>query len=231
MGLKNFNEFERLYEANKVLDGSVLNEGEFEKYAKDLAADNKEDLTALNPMLNEYYKIRKDAMNKRVKVNQDIIKETDATKKEKLNNDLVKVNQDEEKKLEQNAKKLAGWAEDKTAVLKSLMKGRMKEIDLEMMQEEYKKLQQNLSDIAKKRMEDMIEAEEEAMKGRIEKMDKMMADENADTKAEDEKIKKAETKKGDVEQDYDASGDVSPAEKKARQQRDKKAADDILNQI
>ena len=231
MRLLSFDKFERLYEANIVSNESLLNEGEFDKFARQMSQTNKEDIVALNPHLNEYGKIRKDAKNKRVKVNQNILKETDAEKKELLNNELVKVNQDEEKKIEQNAKNLAGWAEDRNVVLRSLMRGKLEEIDLEMLQAEYKEIQKDLSDTAKKRMEDMIEASEVAMKSRIEKMEKLLADESVDTKDEDEKIKKAEIEKGDVEQDYDASGDVTPAEKKAREQKDKKAADSILNQI
>ena len=226
-----FNNFERLHEAQKVLVGSVLNEGEFDKFAKDLAVENKEDIVALNPLLNDYMKIKKDASTKRVKTSMDILKETDADKKEKLNNDLVKVNQDEEKKLEQNEKKLADWVEGKQATLNFLMRSKLKEIDLEMLQDEFKKQESVLSDTAKQRMKDIVEGEEKSLQARVEKMSKMIEDEAADTKAEDDKIVKGEEEAKDAEQDYDADGNVTSDEKKVRQQKDKEAEKSPLNQI
>lgn len=226
-----FYNFERLHEAKQVLRDSVLNEGEFDKFAQDLAKDNKEDIVALNPLLNDYMKIKKDASAKRVKTSLDIIKETDAEKKEKLNNDLVKVNQDEEKKIEQNEKKLAKWVEGKQATLNFLMRSKLKEIDLEILQDEFKKQESVLSDTAKQRMEDIIEGEEKSLKARVEKMEKMIEDEAADTKSEDDEIVKGEEEAKDAEQDYDADGNVTSDEKKVRQQKEKEAEKSPLNQI
>jgi len=226
-----FNNFEKLHEANKVLSGSILNEGEFDKFAKELATENKEDIVSLNPLLNDYLKIKKDASTKRVKINLDVIKETDATKKEKLNNDLVKVNMDEDKKLEQNEKKLAKWVEGKQATLNFLMRSKLKEIDFETIEDEFKKQESSLSDTAKQRMKDIIEGEEKALDARVEKMAKMIEDEAADTKGEDDKIVKGEEEAGDAEQDYDADGNVTSDEKKARQQKDKDSDKSPLNQI
>lgn len=227
----NFDKFERLHEANKALVGSVLNEGEFDKFAKELAVENKEDIVALNPLLNDYLKIKKDASTKRVKINTDILKETDATKKEKLNNDLVKVNQDEEKKIEQNEKKLAQWVEGKQATLNFLMRSKLKEIDYEILEDEFNKQESVMSDTAKQRSKDILDAEEESIKARVEKMEKMIKDEAADTKAEDDKITKGETKAKDAEVDYDADGKVTSDEKKVRKQKEKEAEDSPLNQI
>lgn len=226
-----FYNFERLHEAKQVLRDSVLNEGEFDKFAQDLAKDNKEDIVALNPLLNDYMKIKKDASTKRVKTSLDIIKETDAEKKEKLNNDLVKVNQDEEKKIEQNEKKLAKWVEGKQVTLNFLMRSKLKEIDLEILQDEFKKQESVLSDTAKQRMEDIIEGEEKSLEARVEKMEKMIEDEAADTKSEDDEIVKGEEEAKDAEQDYDADGNVTSDEKKVRQQKDKEAEKRPLNQI
>ena len=226
-----FDNFERLHEAQKALRGSILNEGEFDKFAQDLAKENKEDIVSLNPLLNDYMKIKKDASTKRIKTNLDIIKETDAEKKEKLNNDLVKVNQDEEKKLEQNEKKLAKWVEGKQATLNFLMRSKLKEINFEILEDEFKKQESSLSDTAKQRMKDIIDGEEKALDARVEKMEKMIEDEAADTKGEDDKIVKGEEEAGDAEQDYDADGNVTSDEKKARQQKEKDAEKSPLNQI
>jgi hypothetical protein len=226
-----FDNFGKLHEAKLVLRGSVLNEGEFDKFAQDLAKENKEDIVSLNPLLNDYMKIKKDASGKRVKINLDVIKETDAKKKEKLNNDLVTVNQDEAKKIEENEKKLANWVEGKQATLNFLMRSKLKEIDFEMLEEEFKKQESVLSDTAKQRMKDIIAADEKALDARVEKMEKMIEDEAADTKGEDDKIVKSEEEAGDAEQDYDADGDVTSDEKKARKQKEKDAENSPLNQI
>lgn len=227
----NFNNFEKLHEANQVLSGSVLNEGEFDMFAKQLAVENKEDIVSLNPLLNDYMKLKKDASTKRIKISLDILKETDATKKEKLNNDLVKVNQDEEKKVTENEKKLAKWVEGKQATLNFLMRSKLKEIDFEILEDEFKKQESVLSDTAKQRSKDMLDAEEEALKARVEKMDKMIKDEAADTKGEDDKIVKAEEKSKDAEQDYDADGNVTSDEKKARKQKETDSENSPLNQL
>jgi len=227
----NFNNFEKLHEANQVLTGSVLNEGEFDMFAKQIAVENKEDIVSLNPLLNDYMKLKKDASTKRVKINLDILKETDATKKEKLNNDLVKVNQDEEKKVTENEKKLVKWVEGKQATLNFLMRSKLKEIDFEILEDEFKKQESVLSDTAKQRSKDMLNAEEEALKARVEKMDKMIKDEAADTKGEDDKIVKGEEKAKDAEQDYDSDGNVTSDEKKARKQKEKDSENSPLNQL
>lgn len=227
----NFDNFERLHEAKLVLRGSVLNEGEFDKFAQELAQENKEDIVALNPLLNDYLKIKKDASTNRVKINLEILKETDTEKKTKLNDNLVKVNQDEEKKLEQNEGKLADWVEGKQATLNFLMRSKLKEIDLEIMTDEFKKQESVLSDTAKQRSKDMIEANQNALDARIEKMEKMIEDEAADTKGEDDKIVKGEEEAADAAEDYDADGEVTSDEKKARQQKAKEDEKSPLNQI
>lgn len=229
--LKMFPEFERMYEAERFLVGSLLAEGEFDKFAKELAMTNKGDIVSLNPMLNKHMKIRKDAMNKRVRINMDMAKEPNSEKKEKMNNDLVKVNNDEADDIEQNEKDLARWVGEQMAPMNFLMRSRLEEIDLEVLEEEHRKLRPGMDDTAKERMEDMIDGKEQTLEARAEKLRKLIDDRDADTGDEDEDMEKGEKEAGEAEIDYDASGDVSPAEKKVKQQKDKASEKSPLNQI
>lgn len=231
MRLMNFEKFEKMHEAENVLCHSPLNEGEFDQFAKTIALTNKEDIVKLNPMLVEYMKIKKNTSTQRIKIEQDILKETDTKKKEDLNNSLVKINQDEEKKVLENEKKLAKWVDGKQATLNFLMRSKLEEIDLEIMEDAFKKQQTLLSDIAKKRQADIIKIKHDELKARAEKMKKMIDDEAADTKSEDDKIVKSETKEKDVEQDYDADGKLTSDEKKVRKQKEKDVEKSPLNQL
>ena len=217
-----FKQFEMLYE-------SRLLESEFDAAAKDLAKEYSKDLSPLNSMLNEYMKAKKTAMEKRVKINADILKSTDAEEKSSLNDDLAAVNNDEDSQIERVEKKLADWSNEKAGVLRFLMRSRLKEIELEVLEDEYAKSKSTLTDSADKRMRDLIDNRKDEIKTRSEKLDKMIED--ADFSKEDEDIKRSSEEYDKIESDYDGSGDVTAAEQKAMRQRKERRDKSPLNDI
>jgi len=204
-------------------------ESEFDAAAKDLAKEYSKDLSPLNSMLNEYMKAKKTAMEKRVKINADILKSTDAEEKSSLNDDLAAVNNDEDSQIERVEKKLADWSNEKAGVLRFLMRSRLKEIELEVLEDEYAKSKSTLTDSADKRMRDLIDNRKDEIKTRSEKLDKMIED--ADFSKEDEDIKRSSEEYDKIESDYDGSGDVTAAEQKAMRQRKERRDKSPLNDI
>lgn len=223
--LLGFDSFERLYESVQV---DVINEGVFDKYLSQLSRDNK-DLVKLGSLMKEYQKAMKDASSKRVKVKIDLSKESDDAKKEKLNNDLVKVNNDEAKQIEQVEKKLADFIEGKDAKTNHLMRSIIEEIKLTVSQDERKQMDKIMSDAEKDRMDDIIKNKQEAIKARAKKMDKMIKDDKVDTSAEDKEIEKQEREEDSAEVDYDADGKVEPEEKIAQKQMQQRSEKSPLN--
>jgi hypothetical protein len=211
---------------------AVLNEGVFDKYASELAVSYKKELSMLNPILNEYQKLKLSSMDQRIKIDADIAAETDGARREKLNNDLVRVNKDEETKRLLIEKKLAKWAEAATAPVKYLMTSRLAEIDLSVLQDEFKKkmsVKGSMTDNNKKRYMDMIKLKQEALKVRAEKLQKMIA--NEDTRSEDKELEKNKQNTDEVESDFDASGQVTSQEKVAIKQRAEREKNSPLNKI
>lgn len=214
-----------------MLSESMMLESEFAKFAKILSQEDKEPIVKLGPILKEYERVRMDAVKRRAKIVQQVSKETDAEKKQQLNDQLVGVNDQESKKIEQLEKKLVDWAEDKNARMRYLMRSRTAELDGEAKREESKLTDRDMTDQQRKRAKEMQKQSDESMKLRWEKMEKMMSDEQADTKKEDDKIRKSDQRMGDLEMDYDGDGKVTPEEKKARQQRDEQRAKKAIEQI
>lgn len=214
-----------------MLSESMMLESEFAKFAKILSQEDKEPIVKLGPILKEYERVCMDAVKRRAKITQQVSKETDAEKKQQLNDQLVGVNDQESKKMEQLEKKLVDWAEDKNARMRYLMRSRTAELDGEAKREESKLTDRDMTDQQRKRAKEMQKQSDESMKLRWEKMEKMMSDEQADTKKEDDKIRKSDQRMGDLEMDYDGDGKVTPEEKKARQQRDEQRAKKAIEQI
>jgi acetyl-CoA carboxylase beta subunit len=180
-------------------------------------------------MLNDYLKIKETAADKRTKLESDILKAIDSKDKETLNNDLVKINNDETNAIVQNEKKLANWAKTIPGTLNFLMRSRLKEIDLDILQDIYNSTQNTMSETAKKRMKTMLDEMKKALIARASKLEKMIAGEESE---DDEKnIKDAEEKTNNAESDYDASGKIDAKEKIVKTQKQKKEDESPLNQI